>query len=95
MKALQCEKSSVIGWLLYSTIDMDREMLAAEILYTTGVTVGLRFRPISVSAKGPQRKEQQVGAIHVEIDDSNYFADKARVEDLYRASATRVLQYSK
>ena len=84
-KALQCEKSAVIGWLLFSTIDMDRELLTAEIRKCTGVTVGLRFRTISVAARTQLSKDQLVKAIHVEIDETNYFGDKARVEDLYRA----------
>ena len=85
-KALQCEKSAVIGWLLFSTLDMDRELLTAEIHKATGVTVGLRFRTISVNTKESLSKDQQVGAIHVEIDETNYFGDKARVEDLYCAN---------
>ena len=85
-KALQCEKSSVVGWLLYSTIDMDRELLTAEIMKAVGVKVGLRFRTISVNSRQSLSNDQKVGAIHVEIDESNYFADKARLEDLYTAS---------
>jgi len=84
-KALQCEKSVVIGWLLYSTIDMDRELLASEIFKATNVQVGLRFRTISVNSKESLSKDQMVGAIHVEIDEENYFGAKARVEDLYKA----------
>ena len=87
VKALQCEKSIVIGWLLYSTIDMDKEMLASEILKATGVKVGLGYRTISVSSKETLRKEQVVKAIHIEIDDRNYFGDNVRVEDLYRATS--------
>ena len=86
LKALQCEKSSVIGWLLYSTQEMDRELLAQEIFRRTKVRVGLRFRAISVSARGQLRDEQLVRAIHVEIDDRNYYGDRARVEDLYQAT---------
>ena len=64
---------------------MDRELLTAEIRKWTGVTVGLRFRTISVAARTQLSKDQLVKAIHVEIDETNYFGDKARVEDLYRA----------
>ena len=46
--------------------------------------VGLRFRTISVNSKESLSKDQMVGAIHVEIDEENYFGDKARVEDLYK-----------
>ena len=83
-KALQCEKSVVIGWLLYSMIDMDRELLVLEIFKATKVQVGLRFRTISVNSKESLSKDQMVGAIHVEIDEENYFGNKARVEDLYK-----------
>ena len=82
---MQCEKSVVIGWLLYSTIDMDRELLASEIFKATNVQVGLRFRTISVNSKESLSKDQMVGAIHVEIDEENYFGAKAQVEDLYKA----------
>ena len=85
VKALQVEKSFVIGWLLFSTMDIDRELLAEHIRRMTGVTVGLRFRTISVNSNQKLSKDQQVGAIHVEVDDATYFGDKARVEDLYRA----------
>ena len=85
-KALQCEKSVVIGWSLYSMIDMDRELLAAESFKATKVQVGLRFRTILVNSKESLSKDEMVGAIHVEIDEENYFGDKARVEDLYKVN---------
>ena len=85
-KALQCEQSVVIGWLLYLTIDMDRELLAEKILKATGVKVGLRFRTISVNSKQSLSKDQMVAAIHVEIDEKNFYADKGRIEDLYNAN---------
>ena len=58
-------------------IDMDRELLAAEIFKATKVQVGLRFRTILVNSKESLSKDQMVGAIHVEIDEDNYFGDKA------------------
>lgn len=50
-KSLQCESSVCIGWLLYSTIDMDKSSLAAEIFKQLGIRVGLRFRAISVNTR--------------------------------------------
>ena len=76
-KDLQCEKSVVIGWLLYSMIDMDRELLALEIFQATKVQVGLRFQTISVNSKELLSKDQMVGAIHVEIVEANCFGDEA------------------
>ena len=56
----------------------------AEIFKATKVQVGLRFRTISVNSKESLSKDQMVGVIHVEIEEENYFGDKARVEDLYK-----------
>ena len=86
LKALQCEKSVVIGWLLFSTIDMDREVLAEEIRQLTGVEVGLRFRTISVKTRSALSKEQMVAAIHVEVDEQQLYEGRASVQDLYRAT---------
>ena len=83
IKLLQCKRSICIGWLLYSTLDMDREQLAEEIRRKIGVKVGLRFRTISVNSKQKLTKEQMVGAIHIEIDERNYASNKAKLLQVY------------
>ena len=39
-----------------------------------------RFRTISVNSKESLSKDQMVGAIHVEIDEANYFGDLYKVD---------------
>ena len=63
---------------------MDRELLASEIFKAKKVQVGLWFRTISVNSKESLSKDQMVEAILVEIDEANYFGDKARVEDFFK-----------
>ena len=84
-KALQCERSAIIGWLLYSTLDMDRDLLAESIRQKVGVHVGLRFRAISVNTQQTLMADQLVRAIHVEIDCTSpmFLTDKQKIEDLY------------
>ena len=41
-KPLQCEKAVCIGWLLYSTQEMDLALLMNELYKTLQVNVGLR-----------------------------------------------------
>jgi hypothetical protein len=88
LKALQCERSMCIGWLLYSTLDMDKEQLADEIRRTIGVKVGLRFRTISVNSKQQLSKEQMVPAIHIEIDEGHHTRDKDKISKLYESKKT-------
>ena len=85
LKALQCERSRCIGWLLYSTSDMDKEKLADEIRRTSGVKVGLRVRTISVKSKQLLSKEQMVPAIHIEIDERHYARDKDKISKMYES----------
>jgi hypothetical protein len=87
-KALQCERSMCIGWLLYSTLDMDREQLADDIPRTTGTKVGLRFPTIWVNSKQKLLKEQMVPAIHIEIDKRNYAMDRTKIAQLYESKKT-------
>ena len=89
VKPLQCERSICIGWLLYSTLDMDREQLAEEIRRQIGVKVGLRFRTISVNSKQKLSKDQMVGAIHIEIDERNYATNKAKLSQVYESKQTQ------
>ena len=88
LKALQCERSMCIGWLLYSTLDMDKDQLADEIRRTIGVKVGLRFRTISVNSKQKLSKDQMVPAIHIEIDERHYARDKDKISQLYESKKT-------
>jgi hypothetical protein len=92
-KMLQVEDSSEIGWLLYSTKEMDAGALADEIEDLVGVKIGLRWKVIDVGAKGKLPESQMVRALIVEVDSKskwdvqrkmiNYFGRNIKNPDSY------------
>jgi hypothetical protein len=67
-KMLQVEDSADIGWLLYSTKEMDAGALADEIEDLVRVKVGLRWKIIDVGTKGKLPETQRVRALCVEVN---------------------------
>jgi hypothetical protein len=68
-RALQAQETVVVGWLLNSTREMDLVSLQAAMLATDPrLEVGLRWRLITLGQAGAIPVQQQVRAIHVEID---------------------------
>lgn len=65
---LQVETATTLGWLLYSTRDIDLKSLTRSMYNNTGVEVGLRYRFISLGRRGPIPDEQRVKAIHLEVE---------------------------
>lgn len=65
---LQAEDTAFIGWLLYSTINIDVGGLSDAIYDTLGLEVGLRWMDIRMSNKGGKGKAKPVKAIHVEVE---------------------------
>jgi hypothetical protein len=70
-RMLQVENSSEIGWLLYSTKDMDAGALVDEIADLVGLQVGLRWKIIDVGAKGKLPEAQRVHALNVDVDSNH------------------------
>jgi hypothetical protein len=68
LKALQVERVLGIGWLLYSTSQMEIQTLKTAIENMTGVSTGIRWRMISTGKFGKVEKDQQVNALHIEIE---------------------------
>ena len=65
---LQAEDSSEIGWLLYTTREMDAGAMADEIADLVGVQVGLRWKVIDIGVKGKIPDAQKVNALTVEVE---------------------------
>ena len=73
---LHAEETTFIGWLLYSTINIDVGGLSDAIYETLGFEVGLRWMDIHMSNKGGKGKAKPVKAVHVEVEKSR--AEKSR-----------------
>ena len=65
---LQAEDSTDIGWLLYTTREMDAGAMADEIADLVGVQVGLRWKVIDINVKGKIPDSQKVNALVVEVE---------------------------
>ena len=71
-RPLQVEKTTSMGWLLYSTGSMEKERITSVISGQTGIRVGLRWKTISLGTTGRVPKDKIVKAYHVEVDADNY-----------------------
>jgi len=95
------EETVCLGWLLYSTDELDKEALRKEIWQMTGVQVALRYRAIDDGV--PKRKAADankegkeksvkptaapVKALHLEINVSEPYASRRRVETIFSSTA--------
>jgi hypothetical protein len=67
-RELQAENTLKLGWLLFSTRTMDAALLKDAIYKKNGVHVGLRWRMISTGKSGKLPLDQQIRALHLEVD---------------------------
>ena len=65
---LQCEKLMYVAWLDYSTREMDKDLLAREILLDSGVEVCLSWKKIYLGEKVPMEGKGKLKALHVDIN---------------------------
>ena len=65
---LQTEESTEIGWLLYTTREMDAGAMADKIADLVGIKVGLRWKVIDINVKGRIPDSQKVNALVVEVE---------------------------
>ena len=66
-RMLQVANTTEIGWLVYSTWQMEAKVLAQAIEKTINIAVGLRWKQISTGSRDPLPASQQVKALHVEV----------------------------
>ena len=70
-RMLQVADTSEIGWLVYSTWQMEVDVLAQAIENTINIPVGIRWKQISMGNRERLPVEQQVKALHVEVASEN------------------------
>ncbi len=88
---LQVEDPSVIGFLLYSTRDMDAGALADEISFAVGFNVGLKWKVID-NGRRNLPKEQQIRALIVEVASCNRYQFQRELIKFY-SSTTKGTHY--
>ena len=89
---LQEEDSAEVGWLLYSTREMDAGALADEIADMIGVNVGLRWKTVPTGSKTTTEKTK-VQALCIEVPAKQKWASQKALLQLYSRAIKRVDQY--
>jgi hypothetical protein len=88
-RSVQAENISGIGWLLYSTKEVDCAALQSAIEKKLGnkFEAGCRYKMISLGRRGPVPKENQVKeAIHIECDSACQFDVKVALSRIYASA---------
>ena len=70
-RMLQVANTAEIGWLVYSTWQMEASALAQAIESTINIPVGLRWKQVSNGSRERLPPELQVKALHVEVASEN------------------------
>ena len=86
-RPLQCEETTVLGWLLYSVREMDIKSLTTILSDSSGIDFGLRWRTITLGQKGQISEENKIRAIHVEADTCDAATAKRWLERTYGTRA--------
>ena len=70
-RMLQAADTTEIGWLVYSTWQMEAAVLAQAIESTINIKIGLRWKQVSTGSRERLPQQQQVKALHVEVATEN------------------------
>ena len=89
---LQADDGTEIGWLLYSTREMDAGALADEIIDAIDVNIGLRWKVIN-SGKKNMSKDNMVRALSVEVSGRSKTRGIAQLLKLYSRKMKPVQDY--
>ena len=89
---LQAEDGTDIGWLLYSTRDMDAGALADELSDTIGINVGLRYKGINTGTKSANQ-HNIVRALVVEASAAFKWEVQAALLNLYSRKIKQPHEY--
>ena len=89
---LQEEDGVEIGWLLYSTREMDAGALADEIGDVIGVHTGLRWKVISNGTK-KLSKDNLVRALSIEVSAKKKWVTQTKLLQLYSRSIKQPEEY--
>ena len=86
------EDGKEIGWLLYSTREMDAGVLADKIMDVIGVNIGLRWKVINSGSK-KIAKDNMIRALSVEVSSKVKTKCTARLLCLYSRRMKPVHEY--
>ena len=73
-RMLQVADVAEVGWLVYSTWQMEADVLAQAIEDVINIKVGLRWKQIITGSREKLSVDQQVKALHIEVASENRLA---------------------
>ena len=87
-KSIQAESIDQMGWLLYSTGNIDQLELKEAIKSFVGVSVGLRYKYINSAKYEPEQDERKKWmAIHIEVDEKDASRAERGLKKIYGSSS--------
>jgi len=92
-KMLQVEEGTEVGWLLYSTREMDAGALADEIEDILGFPVGLKWKVIDMGIRGKLTESQKVQALTVEVEAKHQWKYQRTLAQFYCRSIKETKEY--
>jgi len=92
-KMLQVEDGTEVGWLLYSTREMDAGALADEIEDVLGFPVGLKWKVIDTGIRGKMPEKQKVQALTVEVDSKHQWKYQRTLAQFFSRTLKDSLEY--
>ena len=90
---LQAEDSSEVGWLLYTTREMDAGAMADEIADLVGIKVGLRWKTIDIGVKGKIPDAQKVNALTVEVESKFRWEAQQKLTNYFGRARKDICEY--
>ena len=93
-RLVQAENISGVGWLLYSTGDINCAALqsAIEKRLRYKYEAGCRFKMNSLGCRGAVPKANQIKAIHIERNTSVHFNVKVALSKIYASAKKTLIQ---
>ena len=89
IKDLQCPKTSVVGWGLYSTRNMDLRILQQYFLDKHQLIISCRWRAITLHPSMNLDNKDRPRAIHFEVDATTHAQAKRVLFQIYRKEILR------
>jgi len=87
--SIQTEAPVSVGWLLFSTNNINTDLLKHEISkFIEDIPVSLRWKMITLGTQGKIPKENQVRALHVYVDELDVNAAKPLLLEVYAGNAS-------
>ncbi len=91
---LQLEQPTSLGWLLFSTLTMDIELLKEAISnWIENMPIGFWWQTINIGSQGLIPKDQQVKALHIFVDELDVNMAKPLLMALYMSKTSLEYQF--